>query len=567
MEASLVRLSSGNEAACICKEVYSPVCGKDGKVHPNPCRARCRGVGIMCRGTCPCLRIARRRMGGAVRERSVNGKKFNSGNGGESFTTRLLNAGLQGLQALFAPAPAVPDSRVKGFKHLPLRPPPIGTQPPPASNRAGVFRALAPKGRPSQAGRRRRKRPCICNRMYAPVCGVDGRTKSNACMAACRGVAIACHRKCPCASGGGGGRGGGRGGPGADKGGKERSLVSTFRLLPTENRRGDDEKKKQEKKKFCPCPRIRRPVCTAEGNTYPNLCEARCQGEMARCFSSACPCRRTSPLSPPKRSCRCTKLRSPVCATDGREFANGCLARCAGAKLECRRRCPCSAVGPLFRVGRKRCRCPKTVRPVCSAKGKTHLNACMARCRGEEAECSGRCPCAGKTCGCGLTLLPVCSADGRDFESPCTARCAGAEVECLQECPCPAGEAEERREGDRSVLGQLMDHAETGRKDNSSGNSRLEVGGRGKQGRGGEEGNLLFRQLSSTLGKGRNGVLSKNIALSIEDLPGSSEGPQLEGIVDKLGSGGKKRERRRPRRRIRRHGRRKGHKKRNKSDF
>ncbi len=66
-----------------------------------------------------------------------------------------------------------------------------------------MYRTL-PSPSKKEKGKSKRRKPCVCNRMYAPVCGTDGRTKSNACMAICRGVEIACPQECPC--GGGDGR-------------------------------------------------------------------------------------------------------------------------------------------------------------------------------------------------------------------------------------------------------------------------------------------------------------------------------------------------------------------------
>ncbi|XP_021365283.1 serine protease inhibitor dipetalogastin-like [Mizuhopecten yessoensis] len=73
-----------------------------------------------------------------------------------------------------------------------------------------------------------------------PVCGINGRTYRNECVARRRGITIACRRRCPCRS-------------------------------------------------DCNCTREYRPVCGGNDQTYSNRCMARCAGVRVQC-PWRCPC-------------------------------------------------------------------------------------------------------------------------------------------------------------------------------------------------------------------------------------------------------------------------------------
>ena len=41
---------------CICTEQFDPVCGGNGMTYGNSCEARCAGQAVQCAGRCPCLK-------------------------------------------------------------------------------------------------------------------------------------------------------------------------------------------------------------------------------------------------------------------------------------------------------------------------------------------------------------------------------------------------------------------------------------------------------------------------------------------------------------------------------
>merc|ERR1712095_230655 len=124
---------------------------------------------------------------------------------------------------------------------------------------------------------------CRCPRGGIPsqVCGSDGKTYWNSCLAECKNVTVSCQEKCPCPtssatriidpapaackcpSGNGG---------------------NVPRNLPTEPENSTTTVTP------CKCPRWQRQVCGKDGKTYFNDCQARCANADIECYGG-CPCR------------------------------------------------------------------------------------------------------------------------------------------------------------------------------------------------------------------------------------------------------------------------------------
>jgi len=204
------------------------------------------------------------------------------------------------------------------------------------------------------------------------VCGDDGTTYWNKCLADCNNVNVACQGACPCDDS--------RLGP---------SLQSSL----------------------CQCPRggIPTQVCGDDGTTYWNKCLADCSNVTVAC-QGACPCD-DSRLIDPRIEIGSDDMESGIinadiidgCTDDAgkrhrlnefyvaRDGCNKC--RCTTGGGACTRRL---CLNNIFNAQRFQemfdgnsndvkesnsvCNCPKTMMMVCGANGQTYMNSCLAQC-------------------------------------------------------------------------------------------------------------------------------------------------------------------------------------------
>ncbi|TRY70765.1 hypothetical protein TCAL_08242 [Tigriopus californicus] len=112
---------------------------------------------------------------------------------------------------------------------------------------------------------------CPCIALYQPVCGENGQSYSNSCVAECNDVTVQCEGKCPCAED------------------------------PVIDFPGPIEEPQ-------PCPKLLKPVCTENDNTFDNECEAERSGEEILC-EGKCPCTNGCPFCCINNSPKCKLVR------------------------------------------------------------------------------------------------------------------------------------------------------------------------------------------------------------------------------------------------------------------
>ena len=274
------------------------------------------------------------------------------------------------------------------------------------------------------------KLPSACNKQYTPVCGCDGKTYGNACMAKLSGVSInhtgRCVAKGDCRHGG--------------------KVYKDGQTFPA-----------RDGCNTCTCS-SGRVICTDKA------CRATCDGIAGKicpkgltCIYQAGRCDWADQMGIcEKLPSACSKQYTPVCGCDGKTYGNACMAKLAGISINHSgqrvAKGDCLHGGKVYRDGQSfpaadgcnTCSC-SSGRVLCTEK------KCRPTCGGIVGKAcpkgltcffkAGQCGwadqlgvCEARPSACDQRYNPVCGCDGKTYSNACSAAAAGFSVRSSGGC-------------------------------------------------------------------------------------------------------------------------------------